>query len=386
MLLIVLLVPIDEGEAAAHVDPFHVGGTSLLNSGSRGAATIGTMPSGPQSLPRRVTIRDVARASGTSISTVSVALSGRSGVSQETRSRVIDTANRLGWRPDRRASNLRRQDSRQVGFVYEVEQTFQAQLIDAMYVAAAEHGLELVLAGATVNHNERVCVSELLRDRCQAIVLTGSGLSDEEMGRIARRLPTLSLGRHVCHGRVDVVVSDDRKGLDQAVGFLASCGHERIAYVDGGPENPISERRFKAFRQAIAKHGLDDSLCHVAGGVQPLDGVHAARQLVAMKSPPSAVICYNDVVAAALVRELRVLGRKVPREVSVVGYDDGPEGRDPSTSLTTIRQDPTKLADAAMGLIRRRIDDEAIVSPGDQEMVVLPVELVIRESTGPVRV
>ena len=99
--------------------------------------------------PKRVTIRDVARASGTSISTVSVALSGRPGVSDKTRTHVLDVANRLGWRPDRRASNLRRNDIRVVGVVYEAESVFQARLLDALYVAAESCGLQLALAAAT---------------------------------------------------------------------------------------------------------------------------------------------------------------------------------------------------------------------------------------------
>ncbi|MDK9592246.1 LacI family transcriptional regulator [Propionibacterium freudenreichii] len=142
---------------------------------------------------RRVTIRDVARASFTSVATVSVALSGGAGVAAETRAHVQEVADRLGWRPNRYASNLRKTDSRLIGFVCEVEQVFQMGLVDSLYVAAQRKGLELVLAGATAHHDERTCVDESLRARCQAIILTGSGLTEAEMSELAGAVPLVSL-------------------------------------------------------------------------------------------------------------------------------------------------------------------------------------------------
>lgn len=181
----------------------------------------------------------MARASGKSISTVSVALSGRAGVSDATRAVVLEAANRLGWRPDRRASILRRQDSHLVGVMYEVEQTFQARLLDALYVEAGGAGLELVLTGATAHHDERASVAELLRDRCQAIMLTGSELTDAEIGDVARHLPTLSLCRPVRAAGVDSVVCDEDMGLGRAVDHLVRLGHRDVAHVDGGGRNPF---------------------------------------------------------------------------------------------------------------------------------------------------
>ena len=156
---------------------------------------------------RRVTIRDVARASFTSVATVSVALSGGAGVAAETRAHVQEVADRLGWRPNRYASNLRKTDSRLIGFVCEVEQVFQMGLVDSLYVAAQRKGLELVLAGATAHHDERTCVDESLRARCQAIILTGSGLTEAEMSELAGAVPLVSLCRLVHAPGVNVVVS-----------------------------------------------------------------------------------------------------------------------------------------------------------------------------------
>lgn len=303
----------------------------------------------------------MARASGKSISTVSVALSGRAGVSDATRAVVLEAANRLGWRPDRRASILRRQDSHLVGVMYEVEQTFQARLLDALYVEAGGAGLELVLTGATAHHDERASVAELLRDRCQAIMLTGSELTDAEIGDVARHLPTLNLCRPVRAAGVDSVVCDEDMGLGRAVDHLVRLGHRDVAHVDGGGRNPLSRRRADAYARAMRERGLGDMVRVFPGGSALADGVAAAREIAACPTPPTGITCYNDVCAAGLVRELRRCGLGVPEDISVIGFDDGPEAADPSTSLTTICQDPLPLAHAAMTLVRTRILDGGVV-------------------------
>lgn len=334
---------------------------------------------------RRVTIRDVARASFTSVATVSVALSGGSGVAAETRAHVQEVADRLGWRPNRYASNLRKTDSRLIGFVCEVEQVFQMGLVDSLYVAAQRKGLELVLAGATAHHDERTCVDESLRARCQAIILTGSGLTEAEMSELAGAVPLVSLCRLVHAPGVNVVVSDDRMGLGQAVDHLADLGHRRIFHVDGGPRYLLAESRSRAYLAAMQARGLADHARVIEGGSTAADGVRAAGRVLDCKPLPTAVICFNDASAAALVRELNRQGVRVPADISVVGFDDTEMAAEPSTSLTTIVQDPRRLAEAAIDLVAARINGPQ--GPGDnpasEELVVLPTELRVRKTTAP---
>ena len=239
---------------------------------------------------RRVTIRDVARASFTSVATVSVALSGGAGVAAETRAHVQEVADRLGWRPNRYASNLRKTDSRLIGFVCEVEQVFQMGLVDSLYVAAQRKGLELVLAGATAHHDERTCVDESLRARCQAIILTGSGLTEAEMSELAGAVPLVSLCRLVHAPGVNVVVSDDRMGLGQAVDHLSQLGHRRIYYADGGPAYPLAASRSNAYLSAMDACGLGDNARVIEGGNTAADGVRAAGRVLDCKPLPTAVI------------------------------------------------------------------------------------------------
>lgn len=333
---------------------------------------------------KHVTIRDVAKASYTSISTVSLALSGRAGVAPETRANILAVADRLGWRPDRHASSLRRQNSRLIGLVCQVEQVFQMGLVDSLYVAARSRGLELVLAGATRHHDEHTCVDELVRERCQAMILTGSDLTEEQMSEVGQRLPTVSLGRLVQAPRVNVVVSDDRMGLGQAIDHLVSLGHHRIVHVDGGPAYPLGHSRADAYASAMADTGLADHVRIISGGSTLEHGVDAARQLLATRPLPTAVVCFNDMVAAALTRELERNGVGVPQDVSVVGFDDCSVAADPSTPLTTIAQDPQLLAEATLDLLDAALSDAATPDTATETAVVIPTRLHVRSTTGPV--
>lgn len=269
--------------------------------------------------------------------------------------------------------------------VYEVEQGFQSSLVDAVYAAADERNLNVSLAGATVHHSEYRSASELLRDRAQAVVLTGSELTEDELGRLAKHLPVLSLGRWVEVPGVDVVVSDAEMGYRQAVDHLVDLGHRDIAHVDGSETSRLSARRVDAYKAAMAHHGLENQVRVVPGGNSLVAGVEAARYILEMEPFPTAIVCYNDLLAVSIMRTLRDQGVRVPEEVSIVGYDDDPGAQDPTTNLTTVAQNATLMADAAMEVCDLRVTAEAVVSPGDERMIVLPTELKVRATTGPVR-
>ena len=331
--------------------------------------------------PHRVTIRDVARLAGTSTSTVSVALSGGGKVSEATRRRVIDAADRLGWRPDRRASGLRRFHSRSVGVVYEVEQSFQAHLLDALYEGLSGEHLEVILAGATAHHTEQMCIEDLTREGWEAMVLTGSGLSDQEIAAVARRLPVLSLCRQVALGGVDVVACDSRSGVAGAVDALVSLGHRRIVHV-GGSGQPMADAREQGYVEAMTRHGLAGEIRVLPGGSTIEAGMLAGHALWAMAPAPTAVTCFNDMCAAGLVRQLRMIGVRVPDDISVVGFDDAPVASDPTTALTTVRQDVTLLARLAARVLRTRVEAGGPVRPGAERAVTVPAVLVTRSTTG----
>ncbi|WP_153038920.1 LacI family DNA-binding transcriptional regulator, partial [Rathayibacter tanaceti] len=160
---------------------------------------------------RRPTIQDVAAAAGVSRALVSIVLRGAPGASEATRLRVREVAQRLGYRPDRRAQQLRESRSRTVGVSFEVRQAFHGDLVETLYTAAADRGFSLLLSASARTRTEGDAVQTLLDDRPEALVLIGSRLGDDALRELRRRLPVVVLARTAA-GVVDAVRTDDAEG------------------------------------------------------------------------------------------------------------------------------------------------------------------------------
>jgi DNA-binding LacI/PurR family transcriptional regulator len=181
--------------------------------------------------------------------------------------------------------------------------------------------------------------------------------------------------RGVRQRTVDVVRTDDERGLRLAVDHLVDLGHRRIAHVDGGRMLGSAERR-QGYRDAMRRHGLEAYEKVVLGGSGEEDGARAVREL--LDDPPTAVTTYNDLSATGL---LDVLRRRfsVPGDISVVGYDDSSFSRLAHIDLTTVAQDIDTMATLAVARAVERIDG----APVAHREVVIPPRLVIRGTTGP---
>jgi DNA-binding LacI/PurR family transcriptional regulator len=324
---------------------------------------------------RRPTLEDVAAHAGVSRALVSIVMRGVAGASAETRERVLAAAAEIGYRPDTRARLLASGNSRQIGVVFGMAGRFHAELLDGLYVAADEARYELILSAMTPTRDERVAAETLLGFRCEAVILLGPGL--EGVPVLAGRLPVTVVGWRVADPSVDVVRTSDDEGMRLAVDHLAELGHREIAYVDGG-SGAIATARRRAYRAAMRRRDLADGVRVIRGGDSLDAGVAAARLVLDGRRRPTAVIGYNDDVAAGLLESFASAGIRVPRDVSIVGWDDSPLARLPHLDLTTVRQDPVEMSRLAVERSVGRLRGESV---GEREIVLRP-GLVVRASTG----
>jgi len=318
----------------------------------------------------------VAARAGASTSLVSLVMRGEPGASDQTRRRILDVAEQLGYHPDSRARLLRSGRSRLLGVVFGIQHAFHGDLVTDLYTAAGKAGYELALSAVTPARAEREAIAGLLQDRCEALILLGPQSPAAELARLAARLPVIVLARTVRNPAVDVVRTADADGIRQAVGHLAGLGHRRIAHIDGGRAPGAAERR-RGYRDALHRHGLDAEERIVTGGLTEQDGAEAARGLLA--GPPTAVTVFNDRCATGALDVFRRAGLTVPGDISVVGYDDSRLARLAHVDLTTIAQDTTAMSTLA---VDRAIDRIAGVGVPRRE-VVIPPHLVVRGTTAP---
>src|SRR5690348_11600358 len=223
----------------------------------------------------RPTLADVAAASGVSIALASIVMREAPGAGAATRARVLEAAERLGYRPDSRARLLRSGRSRLLGVVFGVQFDYHGELVTGLYDAAEAAGYELTLSAVTPHRAESRAIAGLLQDRCEALILLGPQSPSSLLLQLYSRMPVVAVAGAVRHAARDVVRTDDREGLRLAVDHLVGLGHTRIAHVDGGRLPGAAERR-RGYREAMREHGLDAEIRIVPGGSNEEDGVRAA--------------------------------------------------------------------------------------------------------------
>ena len=290
----------------------------------------------------KVTISSVAKATGRSISTVSAALNGASGVAESTRAEILQAAQRLGYSADPNAQQLRRRHSGMMGVVLTAGQAFQVRLVDVL------------VAATTANHDQDAGVGALLARHCEGLVLIDPDDDDtERQGRIGKRVATVVLSADAAVSGVDSVISRDDVGISASVDHLVLQGVSRITYIDGASSNACA-RRTRAYRQAMKDHGLERYIQVVSGGTSEADGARAAQQLLDSGDLPHALMCFNDHCAIGALMELVRAGKRVPQDILVMGYDGIDLAGVSALDLSTVDQDALLMSRAALKLAHVR--------------------------------
>jgi DNA-binding LacI/PurR family transcriptional regulator len=325
---------------------------------------------------RRPTLEDVAERAGVSRALVSIVMRDAAGASEQTRERVRQAADEIGYRPDPRARRLRQHRTKLIGVTFTAGQEFHADLVDGVYVAAEELGYDVVLSGVTPHRDEPRALRTLIDDRCEGLVLIGPEMPARQLGDLAAKVPLVVVARRV--RGVDAVRSDDVAGAALGMDHLLGLGHRQILYLDGGRAAGAAERR-RGYLRAVRAAGLP-ALTH-PGGLTEREGAAAASVMLESQALPSAVFAFNDRCALGVMDVLIRAGVPVPQQVSVLGFDDSPLAGLAHIDLTTIRQDSAGLARAAVQRLVARLD-EVSVDGSAVDMAREPT-LIVRGSTAP---
>ena len=328
---------------------------------------------------RAPTMADVAARAGVSRALVSTVFRNVPGAGADTRERVLQAAADLGYRMDNRARLLRRTRTQLLGVMFRLHDGFHTDLVEALYARAESAGYELVLSAVLPEAPERPenrAVDTLLDNRCEALLLIGPQMSEEQIEALSSRIPTVVLSRPTGSTACDVVRTDDVAVIRVALDHLHGLGHRAIAHVDGGTARGSVERR-RAYEAQMQHLGLGDHVDVVTGGLTATDGMAATRRLLTRATPPSAIIAFNDAVAIGSLVELQRAGIEVPSRVSVIGYDDVQMSAMPHINLTTVGQDVHETAKSAVARAVARLDGAA--APGHS--ILVPPYLAVRGTT-----
>ncbi|AVH57422.1 MULTISPECIES: LacI family DNA-binding transcriptional regulator [Streptomyces] len=325
--------------------------------------------------PRRVTIDDVARSAGVSRQTVSRALNDKNEIGESTKQRVLDAALELGYRPSRFARGLVRQDTISVGLVIpDLLNPFFTEVAAAALDAARARGWHVVVYDTGDRVEEERGTLAVIASQVDAVVGYLSQPEDE-IDKLTRGLPVVLIDREHHAERFSAIRIDGKEGVHAAISYLVESGHRRIGMLDHAGRSEPSIRH-DWFAGAMTACGLD------AGPVSRADqsvegGENALKELLAAHPDVTAVFTFNDIIAIGALRAARRLGRTVPQDLAVIGFDGLRLGELVEPPLSTVALDTRHLGALAVEQTARLLTRSG---PLSRDELVVRAELRRRES------
>ena len=333
------------------------------------------------------TIADVARACGVSKMTVSYVINGKSVLKPETRERVERAMQEMNYHPSAVARGLSSKKVHTFGLLLPVfgsaefvTNPYANGILQGILWQAEREGYNVTIFTSRWE-NARVSAPPLRDGRTDGIIVVAPPLySDVVSGLAALQMPLVAIAA-APHEGVAVVDVDNEAGLRLVTQHLLELGHRRIVYLAGNDDLAAFAPRRRGFVSTLSAAGIEVTPERIQ--VSRFDGELAFEQtsaLLRQENPPTAIVAGNDTIGVAVIEAARCAGLSVPRDLSVVGFDDAPAAILVSPNLTTVHQPLTEIGETAISLLVKRANQ-----PFDErsEMHLLPPQLVVRGSSGP---
>lgn len=334
-----------------------------------------------------VTIHEVARHAGVSPMTVSRVMNGNSNVREATRDIVMRAVKELNYTPNAAARSLAAAQGTRIGLVYtNPSSAYLTELLVGALEGSSRTATQLVLdTWANVPASGEKAAARKLAGSVAGVILPPPLCESKAICSefIAAGMPVVAVASGRFQSELSCVRIDDFRAAQEMTAYLIELGHARIAFIKGHPNQTASARRHEGFQAAMQDAGIaiDPGLVH-QGYFTYRSGLEATEKLLARKKPPTAIFASNDDMAAAAISVAHRRGLDVPRDLSVVGFDDTPTATTVWPELTTIRQPIAAMGESSIELLLRSIrrkDNEARVVVDH----VVAHQLIKRDSVAP---
>ncbi|MCU4677248.1 LacI family transcriptional regulator [Catenovulum sp. 2E275] len=332
----------------------------------------------------KIGIKQVAALSGVSIATVSRTLRNPEIVSEKTRQKVNDAVKKAGYKPNKMGSSLRTQESGNIVVIIpDVTDPFNSGIICSIEREAQKMGYS-VLLGDTQNDPKRAeQYAEMVEyGQADGILLFSYNLPLEvvpdEKGNV-NLPPIVNVCESTAYDGIHKVMVDDEEGARKATQHLIDLGHKRIAVITGNENTTTNANRLAGYRKALRTSGIqiDDKLV-MQGNYQIDSGVEQTKKLLLFKDRPTAIFCFCDLMAMGAIKVLHDHGYSVPRDMSVIGFDDIKFAEYTYPAISTIRQPVDEIGKTCMHQLYQLLKGKPA-----EKYIELKTELIVRDSTGP---
>jgi LacI family transcriptional regulator len=331
------------------------------------------------------TIKDIARVAGVSVTTVSRALNGYSDVNEKTRQKIAAVARELNYSPNTLARGLVMQKSKTIGLLVSgisresVKDNFTFEVLCGVNERASTLGYDLILFNTNTMMQREKTYTQLCRERrVDGAIIQGIKKEDPYLKEVVESdIPCVLVDIPVHSNSVGYVTTDNALGAKKAVEHLASLGHKHIGMINGHEDAFVSQERLNGYREALKECGLSfRSEWVVSGNFEEKKAEKAVRELINRHKEVTAIFCASDLMALGALKACKEVGLHVPKEMSIVGYDNIVLASYSSPNLTTVGQEVYQIGYEAADLLIEMLEGKET-----NMKRYLDTKLIIREST-----
>ncbi|MFS0724863.1 LacI family DNA-binding transcriptional regulator [Paenibacillus sp. 1P07SE] len=328
------------------------------------------------------TIYDIAKLAGVSTATVSKVFNRTGNISEATRSKVVRISRELNYQPSMVASALAGKNTFSLGLLIpDLVNPFFAELARHVEDRAHELGYNLIICNTDNDIDKEIRYIQLLRQKSVDGIIVATGVRDDDALKelIDQQVPVALVAREMSVLSASTLMVDDFAGGYSAASYLLELGHRRIGLVAESLTVSSSKERIRGYRLALEEAGLPYEKALLAVSDFSVEGGKAAAIKLLSQSSPTAIFACNDVLAIGVMQAAKETGLKVPKDLSIVGFDNTILATITDPPMTTIAQPIRAMGHQVVDLIIQEIQDERAVK---QRVVLLP-ELIKRGSTSP---
>ncbi len=331
-----------------------------------------------------ITIKDLARTLGISVSTVSRALKNHPDISSETCRAVQDLAKQLNYTPNAVALSLRQRKSNLIGIIIpQIIHHFFSCVISGIETIANQHGYNVIIfqSNEDFEREKSICKS-VMNSQVDGLLVSISKetKSSDHFKEIQKaNIPIVFFDRILGDINSDKVIVDDFNGAISAVEHLISIGCKRIAHLSAPQNLQIAQKRQLGYLEALRSAGMIPNKDLILPCDNQHDALEVTRKLMSLPNPPDGIFAVNDLTAAGAMYALRKMGYRIPEDVAVCGFTDGLVSTLTNPTLTTVEQHGDIIGKLATEMLLKRINNKNITF--DSETKIVKTNLVVREST-----
>lgn len=327
-----------------------------------------------------VTIKDVARLAGVSISTVSRVINNSKPVSPEVRRRVMKVIEETGYKPNDIARTLVTKKSYLIGvIVTNLANSYVAEMVRGIEEVGKMYNYDILLCSSYGDKSTELKYLQLLnRKQVEGIIFISDNLNDEIKERISEyKIPFIYLSRHSMEEKYPTVTIDNYLAAYEMTQYLISLGHQNIAYVaDGIEPSNLEKIKIDGYKNALKENGIDKEIIYNAKGGKDEDGYNIAKDILNHDKDITAVFCSHDELAIGIINYFYDNDIKVPEDISVVGYGDIKFASMLRPKLTTVKEPFYDMGAVAIRMIIKEIMGEKI----KERKINLPFHIEVRNS------